>query len=246
MNFVRVSQTTTFISCYRICIVSNPVLLYFFRVRLLNFLSIKSRVISNSKVHSVCALYRPGNDFELILMVQMESQHSVGVANLSWLSAICNHFEEIAAWSRKSLTKFVRAKVDLFWEKDPLRAHFHKCFPKGFMATQIHVLCANFVKIGWPEVGEIARCSPNKKTTKFRLALPLSRLRGSRPKPVRASSRQYTRSAPNFIQISSLSAELQPNVWTSLKRATKCFQYSAKLQLLRRVNICPVFIWRSL
>jgi len=37
-NFVRVSQTTTFIYCDRICIVSNPVLLLnFFSVWLLNF-----------------------------------------------------------------------------------------------------------------------------------------------------------------------------------------------------------------
>jgi len=42
----------------------------------------------------------------------------------------------------------------------------------------------------------------------FRLALPLSLLRGSRPKSVRASSGQYTRSVPNFIQIRLLPAEL--------------------------------------
>jgi len=55
------------------------------------------------------------------------------------------------------------------------------------------------------------------------------------PKIFRVSSRQYTRSTPNFIQIRSLPAELKPNAWTSLKRATKNFQYSAKL--LRRVKI---------
>ena len=36
-----------------------------------------------------------------------------------------------------------------------------------------------------------------QKKTKFRLALPLSLLRGSRPKSVRVSSRQYTRSVPS-------------------------------------------------
>ena len=47
-----------------------------------------------------------------------------------------------------------------------------------------------------------------QKKTKFRLALPLSLLRGSRPKSVGASSRQYARSAPNFIRIRTLPAEL--------------------------------------
>ena len=75
----------------------------------------------------------------------------------------------------------------------------------------------------------------SQKKTKFRLALPLLLLCGSRPKSVRASYRQYTRSAPNLIWIRTLPAELQPDAWISLKRATKCFQYSAKL--LRRVNI---------
>ena len=50
------------------------------------------------------------------------------LANLSWLSDICNHFGDIAAWSPKSL-KTVAQKV-AFLEKDPLRANFHNCFPK--------------------------------------------------------------------------------------------------------------------
>jgi len=45
------------------------------------------------------------------------------------------------------------------------------------------------------EIGKVVRYLPHKK--KFRLALPLFLLRGSRPKSVMASSRQYTRSAPN-------------------------------------------------
>ena len=43
------------------------------------------------------------------------------------------------------------------------------------------------------------RYLPNKK--KILQALPLSLLRGSRLKSVRASSKEYTRSSPNFIQI---------------------------------------------
>ena len=26
-----------------------------------------------------------------------------------------------------------------------------------------HVLCANFVKFGWPEIGKVVRCLPDKK-----------------------------------------------------------------------------------
>ena len=70
----------------------------------------------------------------------------------------------------------VHAKVDLFGKKDPLRANLHKCFPKGFIVTQIRVLCANFMKFGRPEVREIARCLPDKKTTKFLLALACARI----------------------------------------------------------------------
>jgi len=63
------------------------------------------------------------------------------------------------------------------------------------------------VKFGRPQVGEIARYLMDKKT-KFRLALTLPLLRGSRPKFVRDSSEQRTRRFPNFIQIRSLPVEL--------------------------------------
>jgi len=49
-----------------------------------------------------------------------------------------------------------------FWKKDPLMASFQKIIPKGF-ASQNHVLCANFVKFGWPEIGKVVRCLPDKK-----------------------------------------------------------------------------------
>jgi len=87
-----------------------------------------------------------------------------------------------------------------FWKKDPLRANFQKIIPKGFTTSQNHVLCANFVKFGWPEIGKVVRGLPDKKKTKLPQGLLLSLLRGSRPKSVTASSKQYTRSSPNFIQ----------------------------------------------
>jgi len=58
------------------------------------------------------------------------------------------------------------------------------------------------------KIGEIVRYLPDKKTTKFRLPLELSLLRGSRPKAARASRQQCDHSAPDFIQIGSLPAEL--------------------------------------
>jgi len=75
-----------------------------------------------------------------------------------WGHIYSNHFREIAAWSRKSLTI-----VTVFWKKDPLRAHFQKIIPKGFTTSQNHVLCANFVKVGWPEIGKVVRCLSDKK-----------------------------------------------------------------------------------
>jgi len=60
----------------------------------------------------------------------------------------------------------------------------------------IRVSRANFVKFGRSKIGEIARCLPGKKT-KFRLALSLSLLHGSRTKSVRASGRQCTQ-CPKF------------------------------------------------
>jgi len=64
-----------------------------------------------------------------------------------------------------------------------------------------YVLCANFVKI-WPTGSRLSRALfTAQKKTKFWLALSLLLLRGSRPVSARASGKQCTQSAPNFIQI---------------------------------------------
>jgi len=114
-----------------------------------------------------------------------------------------------------------------FLEKHPLRTSFQKCFPKGFTASRIHVFCANFVKFGRLEVGEIARCLPDKKENfaSARIA----------PKICQSQLRTTYSDCPKF----------HPNPFTSgaviaervhvAETRTKCFQYSAKLQLLRRV-----------
>jgi len=64
----------------------------------------------------------------------------------------------------------------------------------------------NFVKFefGRRKIGEIVRYLADKKKSKFCLALQLSLLSGSRPKPTRASPRQCIQSSPDFIQIGSL------------------------------------------
>jgi len=133
----------------------------------------------------------------------MESRHSVEGSFSRELSSIYIVRElspdEVGSRSRGYQKQWVWGK------NDPLREDFENFVPKGFTNSQNHVLCANFVKFGRPE---IVRYLPDKKKTKNRLAFPFSRLRESRLKSVRASSRQYTRSAPNFIQIRSFPAEL--------------------------------------
>ena len=56
---------------------------------------------------------------------------------------------------------------ELLGEKRPLRANFHKRFPKGFMRTRKHVSYANFVKFGRPEVGKVVRYLLDKKKQNF-------------------------------------------------------------------------------
>jgi len=42
-----------------------------------------------------------------------------------------------------------------FGKNDPLREDFENFVPKRFTASQIHVLCANFVKFVRPEIGKV-------------------------------------------------------------------------------------------
>jgi len=63
-----------------------------------------------------------------------------------------------------------------FWKKDPLREDFENFFPKRFTTSQIHVLYANFVKFGLPEIGKVVRYLPNKKISARSLALASARV----------------------------------------------------------------------
>jgi len=103
------------------------------------------------------------NDFELIPTVRMESQHSIGAPT-------CHHIRRFVIIFEKSWPEVGNRWrwSSFFWKKGPLRANFQKMFPKGFTASQNHVLCANFVKFGWPEIGKVVRCLPDKKNKNFR------------------------------------------------------------------------------
>jgi len=152
------------------------------------------------------------------------------LTNPSWLSEICNHFGDMAAWSQKSL-KTVAQKLP-FWKKIPLRGKFSKLFSERIYHLSDPRLVCKFREI-WLTGSRQSRALFTSQKVKFRLAVPLSLLRGSRPKSVRASSRQYTRSAPNFIRMRTLRSELYIAVVNIVEtRVTKCFQYSA---MLRRV-----------
>ena len=118
--------------------------------------------------------------------------------------SICKHCGDMTAWSRKTW------KICFFAKNDPLLEDFQNSVPKVFIATPIDVLCSNFVNFGRREIGKIVRCLPDKKKQNFAW---LSRCRYS---------------APDFIQISSLSAELYPNAWTPSERARKWIRYPAE------------------
>ena len=104
----------------------------------------------------------------------MESQHSVGVLT-------CRDFPRFIIISEKSRPE-VGSRVNIFTQscfsgkKDPLRANFHKCFLKGIMATYDHVLCANFVKFGWSEIGKVVRYLLGQKNSARSPALASARI----------------------------------------------------------------------
>jgi len=95
------------------------------------------------------------------------SQHSIGAPT-------CHDFPRLVIISEKSrLEVGNRWRWSRFFEKRPLEGKFQNIIPKGFTTSQNHVLCANFVKFGWPEIGKVVRCLPEKKT-KLPQGLPLS------------------------------------------------------------------------
>jgi len=121
----------------------------------------------------------PGNDFELIPTIRMEKGHSVEGSFSREFSSIYIVRELSPSEVRSRLRGY--QKTCALGKNDPLREDFENFVPKGFITSQIHVLCANFVKFGRREIGKVVRYLPDKKNKKNRLALPLSLLRGSHP-----------------------------------------------------------------
>jgi len=96
-----------------------------------------------------------------------------------------------------------------FGKSDPLQENFQNSVLKVFIATPIDVLCSNFAKFSRREIGEIVRYLPDKKNTNSPGSPALATVQIA-PKSARASPRQRTQSAQDFIQLGSLSAELYP------------------------------------
>ena len=111
----------------------------------------------------------------------------------------------MAAWCRKTLIFFENSA---FFGKT---TSYGKIFEIMFIVSPINVLCANFVKFVWREIGENVRCFPGKKKQSFALLalwLALSLYCADRAHAKSATAGPAPDSAPDFIQIGSLSAEL--------------------------------------
>ena len=95
----------------------------------------------------------------------------------------------------------VHADVYLLWKR-PLTGKFSKIVFRKDSPPLRSTYC---VRISWNFADwKSVKSRVAYQTKKFRLTVPLSLLRGSRPKSIR----QYAPSALNFIQIRSLPAEL--------------------------------------
>ena len=164
-----------------------------------------------------------GNDFELILSAQMKSQHSVDTTGREFSSV----YIVTELWGHEVGSRWgFFQKSCLFGKKTTPYGEIYKIvFRKDSPARG----STSFVQILWylaDRKSVKSRVVYLTKKTKFRLALASSPWC---PKSATTSGKQCTQSAPNYIQIGSLPAELYPNAWTPFKRAIKCFHYSAKL-----------------
>jgi len=147
-----------------------------------------------------------GKDFELILTVKMETRHPVErhfVVNVRRSVIVA----ELCGLKSQDL-EILWAIFALFGKRTPYGKIFKILFRKFSLPHRSTLLCSNVVKFVRWEIGEIVRYLPDQKKEKIRLPLKLSLVRGSRPKSARTSPHQCAHSAPDFIQIGSLSAEL--------------------------------------
>ena len=158
-----------------------------------------SHIWRRRKFGEVSCTERTGqrNDFKSIPSVKMETRHPVEGWFGSEFPAIYNHCGVIAAWSRKTL-KFSRI---FFFGKTTLS----KFCSESFHQDADRRVVFKFRKI-WPTGNRWNRALLTWQN--ISPGSPAVATGGSRPKFARASSRQCTQSAPDFIQIGSLSAQL--------------------------------------
>ena len=102
------------------------------------------------------------NDFELILMVKMETRHPAEGSFGSEFLAIYNHCVVMAAWSRKTL-KFCQKFVRFFGKTTPNGKIFKILFRTFSSRHRSTLLCSNFVKFGPQEISEIVCYLLDKK-----------------------------------------------------------------------------------
>ena len=147
------------------------------------------------------AVYTSGNDFKLILTVEMETRRPVEGYFGNKFRAICNHCGVMAARCRKTW-KFAEEFLRFFGKTTPRGNIFKILFRTLSSRHRSTLFCLNFVKFGRREIGEMVRHLPDKKFG------CLSNCRYCADRAQNMALRQCTESASDFIQIGSFSAEL--------------------------------------
>ena len=98
------------------------------------------------------------------------------------------------------------------------------------------------VKVGPPEIGKIVRYLPDKKIGSH----SCSRFGADRTQNLSGPAPDNILRVPQITSKSIHFRRSYSQTWTSFKRATMCFQYSAKLQLLPRVKTWLMLIINSM
>jgi len=132
----------------------------------------------------------------------------------------------VELWRPEVARRWRKCRILAFLKKRPLTENLF-CFERIHCLTERHVVFKfREIWLTGKGKGKVVRYLPEKET-KIRIALKILLLCGSHPKSARAGPRQCT--APDFIQIGSLSVELYTNAWTPFERVPECtFFYSAE------------------
>jgi len=118
------------------------------------------------------------------------------------------------------LGKFLR-KFRVFEKSDPLRENFQNFVPERFIATQMDVLCWNFVKFDRREIGKVVSYLPAKKLVWLSRSRFYTDRTHNLPRPAADNFLRYLKNTSKSAHIR------RPNAWTPSKGAVKYFQYSA-------------------